>query len=474
MTDTQDRRPPAAAVPVNLDDKIDRTALETIRIGSDGQPVYVTYWELIELAKVMSRMGPAIGPHCRNNVGMCIWVLQQASRWNLDPYMVSRKTYVTESKKDGRLSLEYESQLIHAIIEKHAPLKERLRMRYEGTGGDVTCTVIGTIEGETELREWTSPPLKARLPTVNEHGWSAGSPLWRTKPLLQLFYDTSRDWARVYCPDVIAGLYAPEEIAETEAIHEAPPFERVANPLGDAPPAPTTETAPPHQETVLSPPETMAIPPTNSGEPRRRGRPRKTEPEPEPVIDATPLAAPPTAFAKGDLVQLNTPSPPMRISTPSPSGAVHRGDIQNGDFGEVMSGPDENDRYVVTWQTLPGYRVPVHAEKLLPAVAPAEAPEAASVEAEPLPKTAELPKAAPDEVFGQPYAKKTAAEYTIYARGWITRAVDEKWPYETASKRFINEREIRNGLGKPFEMAEWREFQQWAFTALEQLQPVIE
>ncbi|HET9538081.1 MAG TPA: hypothetical protein VFP43_22500, partial [Mesorhizobium sp.] len=42
------------------------------------------------------------------------------------------------------------------------------------------------------------------------------SPLWLTKPRVQLFYDASRDWARINCPDVLAGVYTKDELPDFE------------------------------------------------------------------------------------------------------------------------------------------------------------------------------------------------------------------------------------------------------------------
>jgi hypothetical protein len=108
--------------------------------------------------------------------------------------------------------------LIHAIIEARAPIKQRLKVRYEGAGDDRVCVVSGTFLNEDEPREHRSPRLDDRKPkprtSRDGEEWAPGSPLWQTKPDVQLFYDTSRDWARIYCPDVLLGIYTKEEMEE--------------------------------------------------------------------------------------------------------------------------------------------------------------------------------------------------------------------------------------------------------------------
>lgn len=88
----------------------------------------------------------------------------------------------------------------------------RLRHSFAGEGDSRTCTVRATgTDGEEMI--YTSPPFGKIQPK--------NSPLWKTKPDLQLYYNTSRDWARVWFPDVLLGVYAEDEIREAVAIQKA-------------------------------------------------------------------------------------------------------------------------------------------------------------------------------------------------------------------------------------------------------------
>lgn len=42
------------------------------------------------------------------------------------------------------------------------------------------------------------------------------SPLWKTAPKQQLAYLAVKYWARLYCPDVILGVYSPDEFEQQE------------------------------------------------------------------------------------------------------------------------------------------------------------------------------------------------------------------------------------------------------------------
>jgi hypothetical protein len=201
---------------------LDRAVLDTIAVKEDGTFALDTFSKMWQFATLMSLMGVAVRPHCRGNRAVCFALVRQAMRWGIDPIEVANKSYVTVSKH-GVETLAYESQLVHAVIEKLAPLNNRLRVRYEGNRDDRVCIIYGTLAGETEPHEWKSPPL-------NTAKTGRKSPLWETKTDLALFYDTVRDWARAWCPDVTMGLYTQEEMMEAAS---APAL--VVNPLGPDP-----------------------------------------------------------------------------------------------------------------------------------------------------------------------------------------------------------------------------------------------
>jgi len=170
--------------------------------------------QVMDVTKLMSQAGPAVPAHCRGNVGVCFALCLQALEWKMSPFAVANKSYITNDR------INYESQLVHAVIEARAPLKQRLGRRYKGEGDNRVCIVFGTFKGETEVREHESPPLSQIRPPFGDkkdrdgNPIRKGSPLWDKKPDVQLFYDTSRDFGRIYCPDVLLGIYTPDEVEQ--------------------------------------------------------------------------------------------------------------------------------------------------------------------------------------------------------------------------------------------------------------------
>lgn len=186
-----------------IEDKIDRTAAGAIMVSDNvGGILFSNMSEVLEFAKLMSVAKNAVPQHLRGEPGTCLAVCIQALEWRMSPFAVANKSY----EVNGRVA--YESQLIHAVVEARAPLKQRLRKKYSGEGNERRCTVIGHFKNEAEPVEYESPEIGKITPK--------NSPLWKTDPDQQLWYYSVRAFARGYCPDVLLGIYAEDELRDAE------------------------------------------------------------------------------------------------------------------------------------------------------------------------------------------------------------------------------------------------------------------
>jgi hypothetical protein len=63
-----------------------------------------------------------------------------------------------------------------------------------------------------------------------------GSPLWVAQPEVHPFYSASRQWARLFCPDIILGAYTPEGpwYSGDNMVDVTPPIDGLAQRLRDA------------------------------------------------------------------------------------------------------------------------------------------------------------------------------------------------------------------------------------------------
>lgn len=206
---------PMAARPTKRDlverglDALDPGKMTAAKISiAAGGVSFATVIEVMDFAKTMATAGMMIPKYLRGNPGGCLGITFQAIEWRMSPFQVANKSYVVNDR------VGYESQLIHAVVEARAQLRNRLDCAYDGEGATRTCTVFGVFSNG-DHREYTTPEF-AKIRVKN-------SPLWQDDPDQQLFYYASRAWARKWCPDVLMGIYARDELATDRDLgREAP------------------------------------------------------------------------------------------------------------------------------------------------------------------------------------------------------------------------------------------------------------
>lgn len=153
--------------------------------------------EALEVARLMAA-GNFVPKHLRGKPGDCLAVVMQAARWAMDPFAVANKTYFVNDR------MAYEAQLVNAVINSSGVLDGRLHPAWEGQGENLVCTVTGKLRGDDQPKE--------RRVTMN--GLTRNSPLWKQDPEQQLAYYATRAWARLYAPEVLMGVYTPDEVRE--------------------------------------------------------------------------------------------------------------------------------------------------------------------------------------------------------------------------------------------------------------------
>ncbi len=190
-----------------IEKTIDRTTANALAVNRAGGGTFSVapqnMGELLEFAKLMSVSSFCVRPKFRGNPGACLGVALQAFRCGGDPFAWANKAYITTNKA-GEEQIGYEAQLVHAVVNSSAVLQRRLRPSYEGEGTARRCKVVGFVKGETEPLEYLSPPI-SQIGVKN-------SPLWTSDPDQQLFYYSTRAWARRHVPEILLGIYVPEEI----------------------------------------------------------------------------------------------------------------------------------------------------------------------------------------------------------------------------------------------------------------------
>lgn len=174
--------------------------------------------QIYMLAQTMSQGKSTVPNHLQGNVGDCMAVCMQAAQWKMNPFAVAQKTHVVNG------TLGYEAQLVNALVNTRAPINGRIQYEWFGEWDKVlgkkdgfTKNVNHDSEDGLGVRVWATirgeeEPRILDLLTVQAN--VRNSPLWLTDPKQQLAYLAIKRWARLYCPDVILGVYTADEMQE--------------------------------------------------------------------------------------------------------------------------------------------------------------------------------------------------------------------------------------------------------------------
>jgi hypothetical protein len=246
------------------------TAVATVERAPTGRDLVLHADNLnamVRVADLMANSRQMVPKHLRGNPGGCMAVTMQAMRWNMDPFALAVKTYTV----DAEGPVAYEGQAIIAALNNSPLLATRLSFEWEGQwerivgrfkeveskkkdaqGNQILdargqpkkyivpawdfntdeeglkVTVSATLVGETKPRV---------LELLMKQARTRNSPLWTEDPKQQLAYLAGRRWGRLHAPDVIMGVYTPDELAEISTEK----FMGPADVVGAPPPPPGTD-----------------------------------------------------------------------------------------------------------------------------------------------------------------------------------------------------------------------------------------
>lgn len=202
--------------------------MNALTTPQNGQIAHLTAFDIMmnpeimdrfeRIASVMASSKFAVPKHLQGNTGDCLAIIMQSAQWQMDPFAVAQKTHQINGV------LGYEAQLVNAVITNRAPITGRLNFEWYGDwtkingkedkSWDKGIKVWATLKGETSPREIDV--------SMGQVGSVRNSPLWVSDPRQQLAYLAIKRWSRLYTPDVILGVYTPDEIAEREELDVTP------------------------------------------------------------------------------------------------------------------------------------------------------------------------------------------------------------------------------------------------------------
>ncbi|EGT0649835.1 recombinase RecT [Citrobacter braakii] len=186
-------------------------------------------------AQIMAQGAATVPRHLQGNQADCMAVAMQAAQWQMNPFAVAQKTHLINGV------LGYEAQLVNAVISRSGVLANRFEYEWYGPWEKVVgkFQIRKGDKGEYRVPGWTLADetgigiiIRATLkgedqPRVLDlllaQARTRNSTLWADDPRQQLAYLAVKRWARLFCPDVILGVYTPDELDDRREEREVNP-----------------------------------------------------------------------------------------------------------------------------------------------------------------------------------------------------------------------------------------------------------
>ncbi|QHJ00079.1 recombinase RecT [Xylophilus rhododendri] len=208
---------------------------------------------LERLSDLMAAGKVTVPQHLRGSAGDCFAIALQSMQWGMNPFAVAQKTFLVSGV------LGYEAQLVAAVINSSGAVQDRFHFEWFGEWTKIVGK-FKEVESRTK-KDDNGHPKKYIVPAwqqADEHGlgvrvWATikgeaeprvleilmtqartrNSTLWTEDPKQQIAYLAQKRWARLFTPDVILGVYTPDELGEP-----AERFMGMAEVVGAPPPPP--------------------------------------------------------------------------------------------------------------------------------------------------------------------------------------------------------------------------------------------
>jgi len=161
-------------------------------------------FELLQRIGKMFSTASIVPKDYQGNLGNCMIAVEMANRMRINPIMVMQNLYVV----NGRPA--WSSQYIIAMINQSRRYKTPLQFEVKGKGDTLSCYAWAEDHnGHKDI----GPEITMGM--AKAEGWidRSGSK-WKTMPEVMIRYRAASFFGRLYCSDMLMGIYSQEEAVE--------------------------------------------------------------------------------------------------------------------------------------------------------------------------------------------------------------------------------------------------------------------
>ena len=138
----------------------------------------------------------------------CLILMNLATRLEVDIFMLFQSMSIVRGKPC------MEGKLVIALVNSRGPFCKPLSYAFSGSGKTrkVVCT--------GEYLDGSVAEMEMSWALAEANGWVKANPKWNSMTDQMLRYRSASWLGRAYCPDVLLGMYTPEEILDEGVIED--------------------------------------------------------------------------------------------------------------------------------------------------------------------------------------------------------------------------------------------------------------
>lgn len=163
-------------------------------------------FELLQRVGKMYASATVIPKDYQNNLGNCMIAVEMAGRMHISPIMVMQNLYIV----NGRPA--WSSQYIIAMINQSKRYTTPLQFEMTGKGESLACYAWAEDHnGHKDI----GPEITMTM--AKAEGWvDRNGSKWKTMPEVMIRYRAASFFGRMYCSDLLMGIYSRDEVIELE------------------------------------------------------------------------------------------------------------------------------------------------------------------------------------------------------------------------------------------------------------------
>lgn len=160
--------------------------------------------QLEELAMVVERAELLCPSHLRGKPADVMLILAMARAMGVSPIWALQSAYVISGK------IGWAAQFLIARANESHRFRGPIRWTKQGEGDSFAVTAFATLAETGDDVEFT-----VTMAMAHAEGWTKRNPKYRTMPDLMLRYRSATLLVRLFCPEVLMGLYERDELVDS-------------------------------------------------------------------------------------------------------------------------------------------------------------------------------------------------------------------------------------------------------------------